>query len=80
MTEPVGPDVAALWYGLLGGDGHWRVALEPGHDPAPGEVELGPPGIVVVAQIKDIGGAGRARRQLLAIRGAQNHTYLLCHG
>ena len=23
---------------------------------------------------------GRDRRQLLAIRGAQNHTYLLCHG
>jgi len=23
---------------------------------------------------------GRNRRQLLVIRGAQNHTYLLCHG
>ena len=38
--------------------------LEAGDDPAAGGVELGPPGIIVVAEVEDIGGA-RLDRHLL---------------
>ena len=41
-----------------------RVGLEAGDDPAAGGVEFGPPGIVVIAEIEDIGGA-RLDRHLL---------------
>ena len=41
-----------------------RVGLEAGDDPAADGVELGPPGVVVIAEIEDIGGA-RLDRHLL---------------
>ena len=41
-----------------------RVGLEAGDDPAAGGVELGPPGVIVVAEVEDVGGAGLDRHLL----------------
>ena len=45
-----------------------RIALEPGDDPAVRLVEGGPPAVIIVAEVEDVGGAGLDGHRLEAVR------------
>src|SRR3990167_8635418 len=57
QADAVVEQLRARWQGLLGGDGERGVLLQPGDDAAAGGVKIGPPGVVIVAQGEDVGGA-----------------------
>jgi len=63
-ADVVGQNIAAPRYRQLFHHGQRRVGFEAGDDPALRGVELGPPRVIVIAEIKDIGGA-RFDRHLL---------------
>src|SRR6516225_6036711 len=63
-ADAVGKNVGALRHRQLLHHSERRVGLEAGDNPALRGVEPSPPGIIVIAEIKDIGGA-RLDRHLL---------------
>ena len=63
VREDAGVD-GALRERQFGGDGQAGVGLEAGDQAAAGPVHGGPPAVIVVAQIEDIGGAGLDRHGL----------------
>jgi hypothetical protein len=54
QADSIGEDVAVWRDQQLFHHVERRVGLEPGHDPAADGIEFSPPGIVVIAEIKDI--------------------------
>jgi hypothetical protein len=64
MADPVGEDRAALGHRQFLDHRQRGIGFEASDDPALCGVELGPPGIVVIAQIENVGGAGRDRHRL----------------
>jgi hypothetical protein len=63
MADPIRED-RAVRHRQFFDHGQRGVGFEPGGDAALRAIELGPPGIVVIAQIKDVGGAGLDRHRL----------------
>jgi len=64
MADPVGEDRAALGHSQFLDHSQRGIGFETGDDAALCGVELGPPGIVVIAQIENVGGAGHDRHRL----------------
>ena len=63
-TDAVGEDVAVGRARQLFDQVQRRVGFEAGDDAASGGIERGPPGIIVIAQIEDVGGARFDRHRL----------------
>ena len=55
-ADAVGEEVFALRDRQFFHHVEWRIGIEPGDDPAADRVEFRPPGIIVIAEIEDIGG------------------------
>ena len=63
-ADAVGEDRACLGQRQFPSQGQRRVGLEAGDDAAAGGVELGPPAIIVIAKVENVGGAGLDRHGL----------------
>ena len=64
MADLVGEDHAARGYNQFFDHRQRGIGFEASDDPALCRVELGPPGIVIIAQIENVGGAGLDRHRL----------------
>src|SRR6478672_9412191 len=64
ISDAIGEDGATLDDGPVFDPAKRGVGLEPGHDPASGRVESGPPTVIVIAKVEHIARASLSRHRL----------------